>query len=788
MEGLTLDLGGDVGETFTTVWVAASDGRAASARVPSGDDPGAALVAAIERAADSFELTPPDLFAATGRVAVAIDLARPALEQGTLARTALLTTAGFGDTLELGRAQRGGAGVAVGEPAARAVRARPLVPRALVVEVPERVTRTGAVLAPLDEDAATQALKALAEADVEAVAVCTLWSTANPDHELRLRELVADILPDAAVVLSHEVAPVVGEHARMTATVAGAAAAQAAGAVAERVVAALSRAGVRAPVLLGTGLGGAAPVASVAARPLDTAMARPAAALAAVAAQGYEDDLLVLDAGGSSVQAGVLLLPRAEAGEERERPAAEVPLRRRYQVAGLELGGPVLDARTLAGGGASVAGVRAGGLEVGLRGPGAGSRPACFRRARGQAPEPTVTDADLLLGTLDPARFERAGLRLDRDAAERAMTRRVAAPLGLDVTAAAWAVRAVFAARVAEAAALVAADHGRDPAELTLVVAGGLGPSHGWLWCRALGLDEFVVPAAAAGLTAMGVAGAGRKVVVEQALHVRVVPDAGPQDDQLDWVRTAVAAAAARATAAVRAMDERRADDQPAPATKRLRKAIRQAITGAPGPGVRLERFLRVRYEGQAREVTVPLAGISLEDDGLEPIRARFEQVHAATFGPGAEDLAARPQRSPQSLAAAVEIVGVLAVASGPGPEPPKEQEGEGQPQGEPGRDLFERTGRRPVVFDDPARPVDTAVWSAERPAPGQTLAGPCLIELPGCCVVVPPGADAVTDETGDLLVSLAAAAERVARLADLGEDEDEVTAERTGPGPGGVE
>ena len=91
-------------------------------------------------------------------------------------------------------------------------------------------------------------------------------------------------------------------------------------------------------------------------------------------------------------------------------------------------------------------------------------------------------------------------------------------------------------------------------------------------------------------------------------------------------------------------------------------------------------------------------------------------------------------------------------------------------------------TGRRPVVFDDPARPVDTAVWSAERPAPGQTLAGPCLIELPGCCVVVPPGADAVTDETGDLLVSLAAAAERVARLADLGDDDDE----RTDPGEAG--
>jgi N-methylhydantoinase A len=820
MNDLTFAVGGDVGGTFTAVSVTASDGRVATARVPSGDAPGAALVTAIERTADTFELTPAVLFGAVRRVALAIDLVRPALDQGALARTALVTTAGFGDTLELGRAQRAGAGAAVGEPAGPARQRPALVPRSLVVEVPERVTRSGAVLAPLDEDGATQAIKGLAEAEVEAVAVCTLWATANPEHERRLRELVADILPDAAVALSHEVAPVVGEHARMSATAATAALAPAAAAAADRIAAALAEAGVTAPILLATGLGGVGPASMVTARPLDTATARPAAGLVAVAEAAERiaprdgpkgaGDLLVLDAGGSSVHIGLLLDPgpvdRPEPGQgahESQAPSAEaggsgdespsgdgvdgagpverpeaaeeagpalVPLRERHQLAGLELAGPVLDARTVAGGGASVAGVRAGTLEVGLRPTGAEPRPACFTRGRGgPEQEPTVTDADLLLGTLDPRRLERAGLRVDRGAAERAMIRRVAAPLGLNATAAAWAVREVFAARVAEAATLVAADHGREPAELTLVVAGGLGPAHGWLLCRALGLDEFVVPAGAAALPAVGAAAAGRRAAVEQSLHLHLAPDVGPEAEDVAAVRAVVSGAAARAAAAVRAAGP--GEPQHGGGTQRLRQAIRQAIIGAPGVGLVVERSLRMRYRGQSRQLTVPLAGLTLDDEGLEAVRDRFEQAYADRFGPAAA-------RS----GAGIEILGALAVATGPSAaQPATTPTPTGAPAtgptprpgaGGPSYQEFERTGRRPVVFDDPERPVDTAVWAAERPVGGQLLSGPCLIELPGCAVVVPPGAEAATDDAGNLRVRLVAAAERVARLASVDHDE----------------
>ena len=295
---------------------------------------------------------------------------------------------------------------------------------------------------------------------------------------------------------------------------------------------------------------------------------------------------------------------------------------------------------------------------------------------------------------------------------------------------------------------------------MTLVVAGGLGPAHAWLVCRALGLHEFVVPAGAGALAAVGAALAGRRAAVEQSLHLHLTPDAGPDPGGMAAVRAAVSSATTRATAAVRVS----APGEPQRGgTKRLRQAIRQAIGGAPGSSLVVERSLRMRYRGQARQLGVPLAGITMDDDGLAAIRDRFERAYADSFGAAA----VRP-------GAVVEVLGAFAVATGPpAPQAPP-------PSGFGAR--FERIGRRPVVFDDPERPVDTAVWSAEWPAPRQLLTGPCLIELPGCAVVVPPGAEAASDEAGNLRVRVVSAAERVARLATVGDDDDDVQAE-----PGGA-
>jgi len=199
-EQQALRLGADVGSVFTGLWVASADGRVVAVKVLTRDDPVDALVRALGAAAGTLELDLTALCAAVTSFGLAGETTARALVRGRAVPTALLTTSGFGDTLEIGRVQRATAGRAAGEPAQ--TRDRPLVPRSLVVEVDERVTRTGEILQPLDEGAAKQLLQGLAGSGVEAVAVCTLWAAANPAHEQRLAELAADALPGRTVVRS----------------------------------------------------------------------------------------------------------------------------------------------------------------------------------------------------------------------------------------------------------------------------------------------------------------------------------------------------------------------------------------------------------------------------------------------------------------------------------------------------------------------------------------------------------------------------------------------------------
>ena len=698
-EERALRIGGDVGSVFTDLWVAADDGRVVAVKVLTRDDPVDALVRALGAAAGTLEMDLRALCAAVTSFALASETATRVLAQGRTARTALLTTAGFGDTLEIGRVQRVTAGRAAGEAAWS--RAGPLVPRDLIVEVDERVARTGEILQPLDEGGAKQLIQGLAAEGVEAVAVCTLWAAADPAHELRLAELAADALPGRAVVRSGEVAAVVGEHARMTTTALTAALTPAVRDELDRLRAALRGLGIRVPIRHATTLGGVVAAEAAAARPVDGLRAAPAvsvtAARAAAESLGFRD-LLVVDAGATVTEAGLVL-------------DGAPPLRSRRRVDGLELASLAVDVRPVAGGGGSVARARDGRLEVGLE----TAAPACFGWG---TTAPTLTDADLVLGTLVPDRFAGAGLWLDPDLAEAALDEQVGRPLGLDLTTAAWGVREVFVSRLAEQARLVAAEYRREPADLTLVAGGGLGPAHAWLLARELGMDGFVVPAVAGVQAAAGAGSADRRAAVDHALYLHV--PAGAPLDRDDMAR-------------LRAVS----DEAAAAALERL--------GGAEGATV--EHWLTLRYHGQARQLTLrvgDLGGLPV-DERFPAVVARFESEHAARFGPG-----------PASAEAGLEVLRVLAVASGTRPPLPAAI----------GKRL-DRAGRRKVVFDDPGRPVETPVFTGpELIAPAQLVEGPCVLELPGCAVVVPPGSRARTDAAGNVHVKVRTASRAMAPAA----------------------
>jgi N-methylhydantoinase A len=699
-DDLSFRVGIDAGTTLTGLWAAASDGRSIVIKVPGGEDVAATVTDALRQVAGAFDVELGELCSRIDRLAHTTTAGLAELSAGGAARTAVVTTEGFGDTMEIGSMRRqtaGLVGLELGD-YLRRNRRPSLVPRSLVAEVPERVTRDGTVVHGLDEDAVRDVLKRLVEDEVEAVAICTLWAVADPSHELRLRELVAEALPEVGVSLSSEVAPVVGEDVRMVTTAANAALGPVCRRHVERLEAALAEVGVRAPLLAGTALGGVVPAAALAERPVVGLQAGPAAAVTAAQVVGERlgrRDLLVVDAGGESVDVGLVL-------------DGEPVLRPRHQVGAVELAVPSVEVRSIAGGGASVAAVRDGMLEVGPASAGARPGPACFGRG---GTEPTVADADLLLGTLDPKHFAGGRMELDRQAAQRAIAGRVAGPLDLDPTAAAWGVRELYAAQTAERLRLVTAEHRRAARDLTLVVAGGLGPAHGWLFCRQLGMDSFLVPPAAAALSACGVAVADRRAAIEHAAYLRIRPGVAPSDQDLAGLR-AVAEQAGRRAAG--------------------------ALAGAPEPvEMRLERSLAMRYRGQARQLVVPLGDDQLDAATFPAMLDRFERQHAARFGPEA----ALP-------GAGFEVLSVIAEATGelPGLPPPVG-----------GRPL-ERLDTRAVVFDDPRRPLATPVFATELPAVGQSVQGPCLVHLPGCTVVVPPGARAAADGQGNLHVRLAAA------------------------------
>jgi N-methylhydantoinase A len=689
--------GTDVGGSFTDVWLRTSDGREIVRKAPSTADVVTGLLDGLAAVAQAVGLSLEELLPRLGRLGHGTTVGLNALLTGRAARTALVTTAGFGDVLEIGRLRRGFAGLRqdqLGDYHQRG-RTAPLVPRARVIEVTERIDRTGAVLVPMDIAAARMALRGLAGHGVEAVAVCLLWATENPAHELALKDLAADELPGAFVSLSHEVAPTVGEYARASTTAANASLGPIAGQYLEDLDRQLRARGLRVPLLSTTSAGGVATAASLAGHPVSSLLSGPASGVVAGAIAGTRlgrGNVLTMDVGGTSFDVGVVV-------DGSPLMTSEVTF------GGVDIRVPSVDVASIGAGGGSIASVAGGTLTVGPRSAGATPGPACYRRG---GTLPTATDADLVLGIIDPGRFA-GGMQLDRGAARQALSEHVAAPLGLPVLAAAHAVRAVLDASMADLVRSVTIERGHDPREFTLIAGGGSGPSHAWSLCQELGLDEFVVPPTATAQSAFGAGTAPLRATAERTCYLRLAPGQTPGEQHADLLR--------------RAADH-------------VRNQARGTL--AAGAAVQLELTAAVRYRGQAHHLDVPLAPSPGERDSerwVELLLDRFEHDYEILFGRGSsfreagfEVLSVRAiATAHDSLAAAAELIG----------------------------SPLHETGQRDVVFNDPEAPVTTPVYASDHPRPGSRLPGPCLIELPGCVVVVPPGGTVAADDDAALHVKV---------------------------------
>ena len=403
-----------------------------------------------------------------------------ALLEGEVARTALLATAGFTDLEELGRQARPDLyRLCVGHPP-------PLVPAELRVAVPERTGPDG-VIDELDEDALRESLEGL---DVEAAAVCLLWGFRHPEHERRAAELVAEACDGVHVSTSHETAGVFREYERCATTIVDAALSPLLRGYLERLSSRAEDEGLPQPeVMLSSG--GTADAASAAAHGSWTVLSGPAGGAVGAARMAElvgTGDVVGLDMGGTSCDVSVATDGRVEVGGGRE-------------VGGRALALPMVEVHTVGAGGGSIAWRDAGGaLRVGPRSAGADPGPACYGRG---GEEPTVTDANLLLGYLDADSPLAGDVELDREAAEKAVGG-LGEELGLSLEETAAGIVRVAGTEMAQAVRVLTVERGIDPRDLALVAFGGAGPLHAASIAEELGMTRIVAPNASGVLSALG--------------------------------------------------------------------------------------------------------------------------------------------------------------------------------------------------------------------------------------------------------------------------------------------
>lgn len=700
----TFDVGSDVGGTFTDLWMQGSAGSRVVAKVPTTADVVSGLLHGLERCADQLAMSPEDLCRQVRRFGHGTTIGLNALLTGSPARTALVTTKGFRDTIEIGRLKRQVAGLSETEVSdfLNRGRFRPIVSRERVVEVDERIDRDGVVVVPLEEREVAHAADAVAALGVDAVAVCTLWSVVNPVHEQMIAAALEARCPGLFVCMSHEVAGTVGEYARASTTVANALLGPVMGRYLAELESKLRAAGLKAPVHIMTGLGGAATAEQVGREPVAALLSGPAACVMAAHEVGRHTghaQLLSIDVGGTSFDVGMVVDDAALT-------------RRDLTIAGVDIRRPCVDVATIGAGGGSIARVRDGVLTVGPASAGAVPGPACYGRG---GTEPTATDADLVLGTLVTAQDAGGDLVMSQQAAIEAIERGICEPLGISLMDAAWGVRKVLDSNMADLLRRVTIERGHDPRQFLLLANGGMGPTHAWALCVDLGIPSFLVASTATVQSAMGAGTGDLRASAERACYVRVprgnALDPGALDQANAALETALAAALSK-------------------------------IPGARAASWACRNFVAVRYRGQSHALDVALTG------GFGPPRScgpdvleRFEEEYEALFGAGS-----------QFSRGGFEVLSVRAdvlVRLGDG--------GASRPAA-PGDEL-RYVGTRSVVFDDPSTPNECAVWSTVCPAPGQVVEGPCLVAYPGQTLVVPPGAVGRSDEAGNVVVTLAAAA-----------------------------
>src|SRR5579862_909233 len=484
----------DIGGTFTDCVVADERGGRAVGKAPT--TPGSlqdGVLEAVAVGADRLGLTRPQLLAATDLLVHGTTQATNAMLTRTGARTGLITTRGHEDAIIIGKVHAKVAGLPERDlvHSSRLRKPDPIVPRALIRGVTERVDRDGEVVVALREEEVVAAIDGLLGAGVEAIAVSLLWSFVNDAHERRIKELLDARADGIFTAFSHEVAPVLGEYERTATTAITAYVGPKVVGYLERLESALRSEGLAHPLLVMQASGGLTSVLDAARRPIVTLDSGPTAGILGCQHLGRlygEPHVICTDVGGTSFDVGLIL--RGEVPREVEPVVAQYSLRM-----------PKVLVHSIGSGGGSIAWLDEGGLlRVGPQSAGSRPGPACYGAG---GVEPTVTDADLVLGYLDPDAFLGGRMRLDRELALRALAA-LGGRLGMEPEEVALGVFRIINSQMADLIRKSTIEQGHDPRECVLVAYGGAGPTHAAFYGREIGARSILVLADSTAFSAEG--------------------------------------------------------------------------------------------------------------------------------------------------------------------------------------------------------------------------------------------------------------------------------------------
>lgn len=686
-------VGVDIGGTFTdlVIFNEATGSFAVGKALTTTHDPSQAVETVLLETLEREHIAARDIL----HVIHGTTLVTNALIERKGTPTALLATQGFRDSVEMRRENRYELYDLMLE------MPQPLVPRYLRFDIPQRTLADGTTFQELDVVFVEQLTRELADHGIKSIAITFLHSFTDPRAEQEARAAVQRVAPTMRVSISSEVVPEIREFERTSTTIANVYVQSRVEEYLAELQARLVRLGFQGTLLMMLSSGGTATVETAVRFPIRLLESGPAAGALAAAnygsACGYAD-LLSFDMGGTTAKFCVI-----DQGKPFITSEFEVDRRYRFKKgSGLPIKAPVIEMIEIGAGGGSIARIDALGLlKVGPDSAGADPGPVCY--GRGGA-EPTVTDADLVLGYLDPHYFLGGRLKLDLAAARRAIQEKIAEPSGISVEAAAWGIHQIVNESMANAARIHALERGKDPHRFPVFAFGGAGPVHGFRIARSLGSPTLIVPFGAGVTSAVG--------FLTAPLAFDFVRTWPGRLDHLNWARANLLLA------------EMEAEGQ-----------VLLAAAGVPPEAMQHQREADIRYVGQGHEVRVPLPSGQLDPDSVSPIAASFAEVYLRLY-----------ERLSPSVP--LEIINWRVISSGPTPQV-RLQTASAEQKSARGA----LKGYRQAYFPESGGYHETPVYDRYSLAPRERFTGPAIIEEHESTTIVGLDGYFLSDEQRNLIV-----------------------------------